>query len=168
LLRRCFYISKIENRQYLKEETVPAKQLVTDVLSEMESRIESQNIRVIQQWNDDFEIKHANRSLLHTMLFNLVSNAVKYNKENGEIIITGRRENDRCELIIRDTGIGISGENIQHIFDRFKRFRPDDEVSYGLGLPIVRTIAEFHHLEIKVDSKLNEGTSFRILFPVTD
>ena len=110
--------------------------------------------------------RSCNRSLLQTMIFNLLSNAVKYNKDEGEIFIIGRQEGDgNFILTIKDTGVGIAKENIAFVFDRFKRFRPDDGSSFGLGLPIVHTIADFHNLIITVDSELHAGSSFSIVFP---
>jgi two-component system sensor histidine kinase ArlS len=164
IVKALLYISKIENEQYLKNETVGIKELVQEVLDEIDDRLKARNISMSQQWTDDFPCQNCNRSLLYTMIFNLVSNAIKYNKENGEIFIAGRKENDHFVLIIKDTGVGISKEHLPHIFDRFKRFRPDDEISYGLGLPIVKSIADFHHLKINVDSELNQGTVFTIYF----
>jgi signal transduction histidine kinase len=99
------------------------------------------------------------------MFFNLVSNAIKYNHEGGDIFISGRKTDNQYQLSINDTGVGISKEHLPFIFDRFKRFRPDDEVSYGLGLPIVKSIADFHGMVLKVESELNKGTSFTVLFP---
>ncbi len=165
IVKALLYISKIENRQYLREETVMLQTLVNDVLSEIEERIESKNIKVHQQWSSDFEVRNCNRSLLQTMIFNLISNAVKYNKENGEIFVVGLKGENEFMLTIKDTGVGISQENIPLVFDRFKRFRPDDGASFGLGLPIVRTIADFHDLSINIDSTLNSGTSFTVVFP---
>ncbi|MEO8086827.1 MAG: HAMP domain-containing sensor histidine kinase [Bacteroidota bacterium] len=168
IVKALLYISKIENRQFLKEENVLLKSLVTDVLDEIEERIASKNIKVHQQWNSDFEVRNCNRSLLQTMFFNLVSNAVKYNKENGEILIIGHQDEDKNFILtIKDTGVGIAKENIEFVFDRFKRFRPEDGSSFGLGLPIVRTIADFHDLKINVDSTLNSGSGFSVIFPFT-
>jgi signal transduction histidine kinase len=165
IVKALLYISKIENRQYLKEDNVGLQALVKDVLDEIEERIASRNITIHQEWSSDFEVRNCNRSLLQTMLFNLVSNAVKYNKENGEIFITGHAEEKQFLLTIRDTGVGIAKENIDFIFDRFKRFRPEDGYSFGLGLPIVRTIADFHGFDIKVQSELNKGSAFTVVFP---
>jgi len=165
IVKALLYISKIENNQFLKEESVQLKSLVADVIDEIEERIASKNIKVHQQWNADFEVQHCNRSLLQTMLFNLISNAVKYNKENGEIFILGHGDDRNFYLTIKDTGTGIAKNHVEFVFDRFKRFRPDDGASFGLGLPIVRTIADFHDLKINVESELNSGSSFTITFP---
>jgi signal transduction histidine kinase len=100
------------------------------------------------------------------MIFNLISNAIKYNKENGEILITGIKEADFYKLSIKDTGVGIDKEHLPFIFNRFKRFRPEDEMSYGLGLPIIQSIAEFHNAKMMVDSEINKGSTFSVHFPL--
>jgi signal transduction histidine kinase len=140
--------------------------LVVDVLEEIEERINSKNIKVFQEWSEYFEINNCNKSLLHTMIFNLISNAIKYNKENGEILITGIKEADFYKLSIKDTGVGIDKEHLPFIFNRFKRFRPEDEMSYGLGLPIIQSIAEFHNAKMMVDSEINKGSTFSVHFPL--
>ncbi|HQW23224.1 MAG TPA: ATP-binding protein, partial [Bacteroidia bacterium] len=62
-------------------------------------------------------------------------------------------------------GDGISPNQLPFIFDRFKRFRPEDDMSYGLGLPIVKTIADFHGIKVIAQSTLNEGSTFTLKFP---
>jgi signal transduction histidine kinase len=166
IVKALLYISKIENEQFAKNETVSIQSTVKDVLEEIEERLTNKNITVSQVWSEDLEATNANKSLLHTMLFNLVSNAIKYNKDGGEIIITGRKENQVYALSVKDTGVGIAKEHLPYIFDRFKRFRPEDEASYGLGLPIIQSIAEFHHLKINVESELHSGTVFTVYFPL--
>jgi signal transduction histidine kinase len=165
VVKALLYISKIENEQFAKNENASLKALVQDVLVEIEERLESKNIFVEQIWTEDFELKNCNKSLLHTMIFNLISNAIKYNKENGQIIIAGRKENSCYSLSVTDTGVGIDKEHVPYIFDRFKRFRPEDETSYGLGLPIIQSIADFHHLKVSVNSEVNKGTTFIVYFP---
>jgi signal transduction histidine kinase len=166
IVKALLYISKIENEQFAKNESISVKQLVVDVLEEIEERINSKNIKVFQEWSEYFEINNCNKSLLHTMIFNLISNAIKYNKENGEILITGIKEADFYKLSIKDTGVGIDKEHLPFIFNRFKRFRPEDEMSYGLGLPIIQSIAEFHNAKMMVDSEINKGSTFSVHFPL--
>ena len=166
VVKALLYISKIENAQFLKDENTSPKILITEVLDELEDWIQSKGITVSCDWKDNFVFILCNKSLLHTLLFNLVSNAVKYNIENGRIAISGEKEEKYFSLKISDTGVGIASEQIPFIFDRFKRFRPSDDMSYGLGLPIVKTIAEFHNISITAESEINKGTTFTILFPL--
>ena len=164
IIKALLYISKIENEQFVKNETVKINHVVIEVLEELEDRLTQRNIVVHNQLDEEFEFLDCNKSLIHTLLFNLISNAIKYNKDNGEISITSESKHDVLTLSIKDTGVGIALENIPNIFDRFKRFRPEDALSYGLGLPIVNTIAHFHHINIQVKSELTSGTEFILTF----
>ncbi|HWZ34895.1 MAG TPA: ATP-binding protein, partial [Mucilaginibacter sp.] len=104
--------------------------------------------------------------LLFNLFFNLVNNAIKYNKEDGEIAITTEQEGANFIVNITDTGIGISAEDMPLIFNRFKKVRQSmQQDSFGLGLPIVKSIATFHDIKIEVDSVKNVGSNFRLIFP---
>jgi two-component system phosphate regulon sensor histidine kinase PhoR len=97
-------------------------------------------------------------------LFNLVSNAIKYNKSGG--LVTIYYENDDCgiRVVVEDNGIGIETENLEIIFNRFKRMDVNKEEGQGLGLSIVNSIASFHEAKIEVKSKIGEGSQFKICF----
>jgi len=165
IIRALLYISKIENEQFVRNETVNIKNCMQDVLEELEDYLTDKQITVNQQWKDDFTLADANRSLVHTLLFNLISNAIKYNKAGGEIRIDAQLQDQNFRLTIADTGLGMESQHLPLIFDRFKRFRPEDSVSYGLGLPIVKTIASFLKIAITVNSEPGKGTTFQLTFP---
>ena len=100
---------------------------------------------------------------LHEMIFNLMDNAIKYNRTNGNVDVTVSGKT----ICISDTGIGISEENKSRIFERF--FRVDKSRSRkgggtGLGLSIVKHIAKNHHAEINIESTMNVGTDITIHF----
>jgi signal transduction histidine kinase len=166
VVKALLYISRIENEQFTKNEQAPLSTVVKEVLEELEDWIQAKNITIVSEWVNDLLYTPCNRSLVHTLLFNLISNGIKYNTEGGTIYIKGIRKDHFFELTIRDTGIGISSEHLPFIFDRFKRFRPNDEMSYGLGLPIVKTIADFHGIDVSAESELNKGTTFMLRFRV--
>lgn len=168
IVKALLYISKIENAQYIKNEKVSIKILLDGVIEELSDRLEERNLSLNVELTDDPEIGPVNISLLHTMLFNLLSNSIKYNKEGGSITIKGNSGNKNYFLSIADTGVGIQAEHIPYIFDRFKRFRPEDDMSYGLGLPIVKTIADFHEIKIDVESIKDLGCKFVLHFPLYD
>jgi signal transduction histidine kinase len=167
VVKALLYISKIENEQYARNESASLKNIVKDVLEEIEDRLLNRNITVREDI-EEFEIKECNKSLIQTMIFNLVSNAIKYNKPDGTILIAGKKSEKEYALSIKDSGVGISKEHLPFIFDRFKRFRPEDEMSYGLGLPIIQSIADFHNLKITVESELDKGTEFTVHFPIEE
>lgn len=166
IVKALLYISKIENAQFIKSDSISIKTQIEEVLEELSDRVEERELKISMDIDDSAKIGPVNVSLIHTLLFNLISNAIKYNKHGGSITIKGRSENHSYSLVISDTGVGIQPENIPYIFDRFKRFRPDDEMSYGLGLPIVKTIADFHQIKISVESVKDLGCKFTLNFPL--
>jgi signal transduction histidine kinase len=165
-VKALLLISKIENAQYLKNESVDIKELSGEVLLEMSERLNSKGIVVEEEWTSDYTMHNSNKSLLHTLILNIVNNAIKYNKEGGKIMLYGSfNSHNKYVLKISDTGIGIETENLQNIFGRFKRFHVDDGSSYGLGLPIVKTIADFHGILVEAQSVKGQGSTFSIVFP---
>jgi signal transduction histidine kinase len=164
IIKALLYISKIENEQFIREDTIDLKATVHDVLAELEDYLADKHIRVQETWDDGYTVHRTNQSLLHTMLFNIVSNAVKYNKSGGDILIRGRRGDKQYTLTVTDTGVGIEKDQLPLIFDRFRRLRPNDAVGYGLGLPIVRTIARYLDVRIEVESVPGSGTTFSLSF----
>jgi signal transduction histidine kinase len=103
---------------------------------------------------------------LFTMLFNVVNNAIKYNKQGGSIRIDSEKVSKGFELKVTDTGSGIPEDQLPKIFSRFKRNHAPDGESQGLGLAIVKTVAQFHKIKLNVTSTLGKGTTFSFLFKV--
>ncbi len=165
VVRSLLYISKIENAQYVKNESADLELIVREIFEELEELMQVKGITISNEWKDKFIFSSCNLSLIHTLLFNLITNAIKYNSDSGKITAIGMFENDFYVVSISDTGDGISPNQLPYIFDRFKRFRPEDEMSYGLGLPIVKTIADFHGIKISANSELGKGSTFTIKFP---
>jgi signal transduction histidine kinase len=166
IIRALLMISKIENDQYLKQEEVNVPALVDEVVDELEELMEEKQIQVIRNLDPMPPFGPSNKSLLFTMIFNLVNNAIRYNNIGGHIFIRGTVVNNQYQLEIEDTGIGIDATQLDNIFDRFKRFGAGDGQGYGLGLPIVKTIADFHRVSMKVISKKMKGTTFILHFPI--
>ena len=111
-----------------------------------------------------------NKKLIIMLYKNLISNAIKYNKENGSIDVNISEDSDKVYLSVKDTGIGIAKEHLTKIFERFYRVEEsrttNDQVesSTGLGLSIVQKICDLHNAKIQVESILGEGTEFKIIF----
>jgi two-component system, OmpR family, sensor histidine kinase ArlS len=164
IIRSLLLISQIENNQPHKVDKANIPELLNEVKSEIEVRLVEKNISLELDLPDEFEFVPCNRSLLYTLFFNLINNAVKYNKQDGKIIVTGEKTKDEFKVIIYDTGKGIPPENINSIFLRFKKFNNSESDSYGLGLAMVKTIADFHNIDVKVESKLGEGSTFTVVF----
>lgn len=107
-----------------------------------------------------------NDLLLSRLLQNLISNAYRYGKENGTILVTLKSSGDSCLLSVKDDGIGIPEEEQDKIFHRFYRTDSSRTVKgTGLGLSMVKRIAELHGGSIELISKVGEGSDFKILLP---
>jgi two-component system OmpR family sensor kinase len=113
---------------------------------------------------------NGDRDRLKQVLINLVSNAVKYTPQGGEITLSLGRVNEKAKLIVHDTGPGIPKEDLPHIFERFYRAEKSRTRSkaggFGLGLSIAYWIVSHHGGRIEVDSQEGQGTTFCIWLPV--
>jgi len=106
--------------------------------------------------------------LITAIVFNLVDNAIKYNKTGGKVIININENKDYVIISVRDTGIGIPQEDLDRIFERFYRVDKSHSKEVGgtgLGLSIVKHSAKLHNAQIEIDSKVGEGTIIKVLFP---
>jgi len=165
IIKALLMISKIENDQYIKQDSVSLGSLVDEVLDELEDLVSEKQLVVVKSLETDFNFSPANKSLLFNMLFNLINNAIRYNNIAGKIFIRGERVEGGFRLQIQDTGIGMEANQVEYAFDRFKRFNPSDEKGYGLGLPIVKTIADFHGIGVQIESSPMKGATVTLFFP---
>ncbi len=109
----------------------------------------------------------ANRNLMDELLYNLCSNAVRYNNRGGSVTVTVRPVNGRVMLSVKDTGIGIPKEHQERVFERFYRVdksRSKQSGGTGLGLAIVKHIVAQHNAEMVLESEEGKGTEIKILF----
>jgi two-component system sensor histidine kinase ArlS len=136
------------------------------VYDEISIRLQDKNITYQVAIPNDWLLVNVNKYLLFNLFFNLINNAIKYNREGGEIKIEAVKENNAFTVKITDTGIGISAADLPFIFNRFKKLKQSlQQDSFGLGLPIVRSIAEFHHIKIEVESEKDKGSTFKLVLP---
>lgn len=106
---------------------------------------------------------------LEIIFNNLISNAVKYNKNGGSVDVTLASENNSIKIVIEDTGIGLSDEELKKLFEEFFRVKNEytkDITGSGLGLSIVKQMVDLYKGEIKVDSELGKGSKFTVLLPM--
>lgn len=106
---------------------------------------------------------------MEEILNNLLSNAVNYSPDGGEVRLSAKTVGDFVEIKVSDQGVGIAAEEVPKIFDKFYRVkhpRTRHVTGTGLGLSIVKGIVEAHHGFVEVKSEVNQGTTFRILLPV--
>lgn len=149
----------------VKIEPINLLSLCQTVISGLEPLAKKQEV-TINLFGDDVEINGA-ELIVEEIIHNLVKNAVKYNKKGGKVDVSVRQCLDGIELSVSDTGIGIPEEDIEHIFERFYRVdksHSKDIGGTGLGLSIVKHGAMFHNASLSVESKVDVGTTIRVLF----
>ena len=143
------------------DDDVDLKAVAEDCKDRLSQQAEKRGIRITVS-GESIVIK-GSRTELGELVYNLVDNAIKYNRENGNIeIVTADKK-----LTVTDTGLGIPQESIPRIFERFYRIdksRSRAKGGTGLGLSIVRHIAEHHGAEIDVESTVGVGTSITVKF----
>lgn len=105
-------------------------------------------------------------TMLDKVIFNLLSNAFKFTKENGFIYISISKEKDFALIKIEDNGIGMSADTIQHVFDPFFQGEYENYKGTGLGLALSKELIELHHGNIAVKSEKWKGTIFEIRLPL--
>lgn len=108
------------------------------------------------------------RKELHSAFSNLVSNAIRYTPEGGEIVVSWQLENHEAVFSVRDTGIGIEAEHISRLTERFYRVdrsRSRETGGTGLGLSIVKHILSRHQARLEIHSEFGKGSTFRAVFP---
>ena len=155
-------LAKIDSeKNYLEKEKVNLRDLLINILYNYEAEALEKNIKI----DTSLENIYANidRGKFSQVIVNLLTNAIKYNKKNGEIFISLKEEGNIVLISIKDTGIGIEKEDIKYIFDRFYRedkSRNKDTGGMGIGLTISKALIEAHGGTIDVYSVKGEGTEF--------
>jgi signal transduction histidine kinase len=162
------FISRIENAQFARTEQVRPAKLMADILEEISHRMEEKELQLSVHLSDKITLTNVNQDLLFQFFYNLINNAIKYNVEKGSIRIDDRLDGSGYSIIISDSGIGIAKDELDFIFDRFRKTNLSENVGYGLGLSIVKSIAVYHGLDVKVDSVVGKGSTFTIRFPDFD
>ena len=163
LVSDILYLSKLESQQiYSRNEIFALSEVVRNVLIDYEDRIEEKNL-TLDADIDEIEIR-SDESMVSLLVSNLVSNAVKFT-EKGKIAVSLHLAGDKAELKVADSGCGIDGDEIRHIFEKHYRANAAAGEGNGLGLAMVRQIANAHSFDISVISEPGAGTTFTILMP---
>ncbi len=173
--RLSFQVEKVlqmavfnEGRLKFKFKDFDVNKMIQTVVSNFELRVKNKNGNLFSELNAQDPIVKGDEVHITNVIFNLLDNAVKYSKDSPEIKVTTENHNGEVVVSIEDKGIGIAREHHTQIFDRFYRV-PTGNVhnvkGFGLGLSYVKKIVDSHNAKIKVDSVVNKGTKFTILFP---
>ncbi len=168
LIDNVLDLAKIERgtKDYHLEET-DLNQIVNSVIGIMEYQIKMNEFELVVSTAPDLLSIIADKDAIEEALINLISNSIKYSKENKKITITTSCEDSHPKVSVKDEGIGIGREDLQKIFEPYERLNNDHVKSKsgtGIGLTVVKHIAQAHNAEIKIKSAPGEGTEFIIMF----
>ena len=145
------------------------REIVTDSVRKLEVHFQNKNQRLNMQISDEAVPIYADRGKIQQVIINLLTNAIKYTPENGNIRISAQVVDKNAIFEVQDSGIGIPKEDIKRIFERFYRVdkgRSRAQGGTGLGLSIAHNIIKQHKGSIKVSSELEKGSIFTVYFPV--
>ncbi len=153
----------------LKTERIRADQLAWDVKNTIDIMYPGNKVQLnlseLPENSEELKIR-GNGKLLHTCLSNIVSNACKYSN-NDIVIITVRSAGTRVWIVVKDYGIGIPQNELQHIYDPFFRCSNAKNFDgYGIGLALTRSIIRLHNGDINIFSGVDAGTTVEISFPI--
>ena len=162
VINNLLLISRIENHQYESNEVVNLQEIVNDLQEDLQDRIDEKGIIINIDIRNSYELV-GNKTLIHILLYNLIVNAIKYNKNNGIITVVDGFSHSNYFLSIADTGIGMTENQVKQIFNRFAKINSSED-GHGLGLAIAESIALFHQIIIEVNSEPNVGTTFLLRF----
>jgi len=143
---------------------------IKDVVNTLQSECEKKNLTVILDFTKDGYVIRVDNYRFQQILMNIFSNAVKYNKENGEIIVKYEKMSNMLNIIIEDKGIGISSENIKLVGEPFNRLGMDQThiKGSGLGMAITKKYLAEMGGHFSINSELGKGTITIISLPLSD
>ncbi len=143
------------------------REIADSVIINLQEPAQSRSISVELADSESCYVR-ANMRMMDELMYNLVENAIKYNREGGQVFIDIKNEGPSCRITVRDTGIGIPKEHQGRIFERFYRVdksRSKKTGDTGLGLSIVKHIVEHHKGRIEIESNESQGTSISCIIP---
>jgi two-component system phosphate regulon sensor histidine kinase PhoR len=154
----------------LKMKDVNANELISGVVNTFALKAEKNNGSITTELEATTPWIFVDEMHFTNVIFNLLDNAVKYKKPDGELRLHVKtwNESDKLYISIQDNGIGIKKENLKKIFDKFYRVHTGnrhDVKGFGLGLAYVKKIIQDHKGVIRAESELNVGTKFIIVLP---
>ncbi len=154
----------------VSKQTRPLNELLEEAFQIVQPSAEAKQIEFVADLSPMYLGVLADRDMLLQAAINLLSNAVKYTPENGRVTLRSRLENSQVRFDVQDTGVGLSEEDCQRVFEKFYRVKKDKNMASGtgLGLPLAKHIVEdVHGGRLWVESTLGEGSTFIVTVPGT-
>lgn len=165
MVKTILMLTKLNEQKVFQVETVEVYPLVEDLIETLQEDYKEKQIQVNIEGKKDITFQ-GDTMLILSLLTNVISNAIKYNKENGQVTVSLNQINHQLHIVIKDTGYGISEEDLKHIEEPFYRsdaVRTQHELSLGVGMTIVSNIIKYYQGQINIISELNVGTTVTII-----
>lgn len=167
LVDELLLLARFENQNQKNiKETVFVNSLLLDIQARFSQKMKNKNVKVKNIFSDDFTIE-SDSYLVSIILTNLLSNAIKYSKPNEIVTVELYQENNHIVCKIQDNGIGISSEELTKIENRFYRSNAvlqTNTKGTGLGLSIVKRLTNLLNIDLKIESKIDVGTTVKLRF----
>ncbi|MBR2928765.1 MAG: GHKL domain-containing protein [Oscillospiraceae bacterium] len=165
LIEDIIRLSQLDEGSEMPQEDVSLRELAEEVCETLSDAAKRKAVTLEVRGEDG--VINGVRRLLYEVVYNLCDNAIQYNRPGGKVTVTVAQRPGEVLLRVQDTGIGISPEHQEKVFERF--YRVDKSHSKqsggtGLGLSIVKHAVQYHHGKISVESELNKGTAISIRF----
>lgn len=169
LINNMIDIEKAElNNLKLSLEEVNIVSLAEELVMSVVPYAEKKNLTLIFDTNEEDVMMSVDISKIERVILNLISNAIKFSRENGEIYVTVTSQDECLEISVEDNGIGIADKHKRDIFKKFVQvdnsLNRKNEGS-GVGLSIAQSLVELHNGKITVESEINKGTRFTVILP---
>ena len=162
-------LAQLESRNAdLQFSDVQLAELFESVLRDWGKKLAEKQLKVVVDLSPDARTIRADETRLQEVVYNLLDNAVKYSRENGEVRLRAAQRGPEIVLSVADNGIGIGKNDLPRIFERFYRVdkaRSRELGGTGLGLAIVKHIAQLHGGRVEAESELGRGTTIRVILP---
>ncbi len=168
IIDRMLQLASLENRQGLSDSTlININTVVSDAIRTLESRSALKNISIVFTPDDQISIE-GEKFLIEHVVINLLTNAINFTPESGNIDITLNKNSDQINLSVKDSGSGIPDYAIERVFDRFYSLvQPDTgRKSSGLGLPFVREAIELHNGTVTINNHVDGGAVAIVNLPL--
>lgn len=171
LVNLLFWAKNESGETFFVREEILINDIIEDVLTLFKPNFEAKNLKLVNSLQEKFYV-FADEHMMHTVIRNLISNAIKYTNENGKVEISTKKiirdENDYVRICVKDTGVGISKDNINKMLDTkefYSTYGTNKEKGTGLGIILTKEFIERHDGFIEIESEPGVGTEISVYLP---
>jgi len=163
-------LSKVENgRMHLEKENISPDFLLNYALAPVEAKFQQKNVELIHHADEELPDIHVDPEKISWVMINLLTNALRYSAEGGQVIVESKLSGDMVEFSVQDYGPGIANADLKRVFNKFVQLQTNGKKNkngLGLGLAISKEVVLAHGGQIYVESEVGDRTRFYFRIPV--